>query len=369
MDSIACRHPFSCAHRGPELRLPARGALGRRGERQRRPPPQAPPSDGQPPPDAIGAEPEPPEHRVRPHRRSLLEPVALHASRAAQMQREGLTFNDYFVSDSLCCPSRASIFTGNFPHDTGIYSNTGKHGGFDQFYARGEEQHTFADRAQARRLPHGDDGQVPQRLHGPAERDAPRSRPRRTCRPGGREWDVAGWGYPEFNYDAEPERQPAQLRRPAVGLPDRRARPQRRQLHQQLGARRASRSSSSWRRSRRTRPYTPAPRDANDFPGLTAPRPPSFNVLPVNAPALAGQPPAARPRRQIATINRDFRKRAQSVQAVDDMIGQIEATLAADGVAEQHLHRVQLGQRPAHGRVPADAGQDDRVRHRHPRAR
>jgi len=37
-----------------------------------------------------------------------------------QMQRDGLTFQDYFVSDSLCCPSRASIFTGNFPHDTGV---------------------------------------------------------------------------------------------------------------------------------------------------------------------------------------------------------------------------------------------------------
>ena len=35
------------------------------------------------------------------------------------MERAGLTFGNYFVSDSLCCPSRASIFTGDFPHDTG----------------------------------------------------------------------------------------------------------------------------------------------------------------------------------------------------------------------------------------------------------
>ena len=41
------------------------------------------------------------------------------------MERAGLTFKDYFVSDSLCCPSRASIFTGDFPHDTGIFSNFG----------------------------------------------------------------------------------------------------------------------------------------------------------------------------------------------------------------------------------------------------
>ena len=29
-----------------------------------------------------------------------------------QMQRDGLTFDNYFVTDSLCCPSRASIFAG-----------------------------------------------------------------------------------------------------------------------------------------------------------------------------------------------------------------------------------------------------------------
>src|SRR5437763_17218979 len=60
------------------------------------------------------------------------------------MERHGLTFDDYFVSDSLCCPSRSSIFSGNFPHNTDVFSNTGRHGGFDIFHARGEERHTFA---------------------------------------------------------------------------------------------------------------------------------------------------------------------------------------------------------------------------------
>jgi N-acetylglucosamine-6-sulfatase len=60
------------------------------------------------------------------------------------MQRDGLTFNNYFVSDSLCCPSRSSIFTGNFPHDTRVFNNVGRRGGFRQFYDRGEEEHTFA---------------------------------------------------------------------------------------------------------------------------------------------------------------------------------------------------------------------------------
>ena len=59
------------------------------------------------------------------------------------LEAQGMTFNDYFVSDSLCCPSRASIFTGNFPHDTGIFGNVGLDGGFGAFHDRGEEQNTF----------------------------------------------------------------------------------------------------------------------------------------------------------------------------------------------------------------------------------
>src|SRR4029077_19733834 len=38
-----------------------------------------------------------------------------------QMQKDGVTFANYFVTDSLCCPSRSSIFTGRYPHNTGIF--------------------------------------------------------------------------------------------------------------------------------------------------------------------------------------------------------------------------------------------------------
>ena len=41
----------------------------------------------------------------------------------------GVTFDNYFVTDSLCCPSRSSIFTGDFPHDTGVFTNGGADGG------------------------------------------------------------------------------------------------------------------------------------------------------------------------------------------------------------------------------------------------
>ncbi len=55
----------------------------------------------------------------------------------------GATFENYFVTDSLCCPSRASIFTGRFPHDTGVFTNDGPDGGIGAFYAHGNEQTSF----------------------------------------------------------------------------------------------------------------------------------------------------------------------------------------------------------------------------------
>ena len=60
------------------------------------------------------------------------------------MQQKGVTFSHYFVSDSLCCPSRSSIFTGRYPHDTGVFKNVGNDGGYLVFRSRGNEQATFA---------------------------------------------------------------------------------------------------------------------------------------------------------------------------------------------------------------------------------
>src|SRR5690349_1630794 len=60
------------------------------------------------------------------------------------MMREGATFNNYFVTDSLCCPSRASIFTGLYPHDTGVFKNSGPDGGFWTFDRHNDPSRTYA---------------------------------------------------------------------------------------------------------------------------------------------------------------------------------------------------------------------------------
>jgi N-acetylglucosamine-6-sulfatase len=78
-------------------------------------------------------------------------------------------------------------------------------------------------------------------------------------------------------------------------------------------------------------PYTPAPRDANAFPGLRAPRTPAYN-----APSDAAAPRWLREHRALDQkdmdgIDQDFRKRAQSVVAVDKMIGELQAAVATIG--------------------------------------
>ena len=52
----------------------------------------------------------------------------------------GRRFKNAFVPNPLCCPSRASILSGNYSHTTGVWSNRGPHGGFGAF----GDKHTIA---------------------------------------------------------------------------------------------------------------------------------------------------------------------------------------------------------------------------------
>jgi arylsulfatase A-like enzyme len=63
-----------------------------------------------------------------------------------QLVRKGTTFPNAFAPFATCCPSRATILRGQYPHNTGVISNHGANGGVDAFEAAGNDEDALATR-------------------------------------------------------------------------------------------------------------------------------------------------------------------------------------------------------------------------------
>jgi N-acetylglucosamine-6-sulfatase len=284
------------------------------------PPPPAPP----PAPSAPA--PAPPAERANVVL-VLVDDLAMnlvpYMPQVRKLAADGTSFSDYTVTDSLCCPSRASLFTGKYPHNTGVFTNTGPDGGLATFRRLGNENSTFATDLSAAGYRTALFGKY---LNGyfPKSRHVPK---------GWTTWAVGGDAYTHYNYDLlEDDRIRHYGAKPGDYLTDV-----------------LSRKASSFIRDSAAAgkpflvevstyaphlPYTPAPRDAKKFPDVRAPRGPAFGAQPTGAtPWLAGHLPLTAA--EIQLIDRDFRERVRAVQAVDRMVGSLRATLRKAGVADR----------------------------------
>ena len=243
-----------------------------------------------------------------------------------KMERNGAAFTNYFVTDSLCCPSRSSIFTGEFPHNTGVFRNLEPDGGYGGFNAHGNEPNTFAVALQ--RIGYKT-AMLGKYLNGyePTRNGAAM---------GWNEWDVGGLGYPEFNYALNENGKVVYYgRKPRDYQTDVLSRTAVKFIQKSQGSPFFMEIATFAPHT----PYVPAPRDAYAFPGMRAPHTPAFDASPdVNAPKwLTRFPPLSES--DMISINRKFRMRARSVLAIDQMIGNLRAAVAEAG-QEQNTYFV-----------------------------
>jgi arylsulfatase A-like enzyme len=252
----------------------------------------------------------------------LSKNLVAHMKNVRAMQRQGTTFSNYIVTDSLCCPSRTSIFTGKFPHDSGVFTNGGSDGGFGTYAARRQFEHTWATDLSPRYRT----SLMGKFLNGydPAADTGPKAgSPRR----GFSEWRANSQGYREYGY---------RLNVDGTLGPFHDHRPQ-----DYLTNVLSDDASSFIRSSQRPfvleistyaphAPATPAPRDVGTFPNLKQPRGKAYNAAVTNPPKwLRGRSPLSA--REQAATDQKFRKRVRSIQAVDRMIGRLRAELQQQG--------------------------------------
>jgi N-acetylglucosamine-6-sulfatase len=236
------------------------------------------------------------------------------------LEKQGETYSNYYVTDSLCCPSRSTIFTGLFPHDTKVQSNMPPVGGYQKFQTQHLDTRTFAVALHNAGYATSMLGKY---LNGYGDpKFTPSAAP---VPPGWTDWHVSNsTGYLEYNYllnDNGTINAYKNSNDYGVDVVNRDAQSF---ITQHAGSPFFVEAATFAPHA----PYTPAKRNANDFPGLAEPRDPSYNAQVVNPPAWLGQRHALPPK-QLANLNKNYRKRAQAVESVDKLVADTEATLAA----------------------------------------
>jgi N-acetylglucosamine-6-sulfatase len=255
------------------------------------------------------------------------EDLGIHASMPrvkALIEDQGAVFENFFTTYALCCPSRASILRGQYPHNTLVLGNLPPEGGFLTFRRLGREQSTVGTWLHAAGYRTAFYGKY---LNGYTEMDAPP--------PGWDEWHVANNdGYFNVNYKLnENGKIVAYGGTPEDYLTD---------VIAGKAADHIRRFSAEGRpfflyvgTFAPHSPYNPAPRHKGMFKDAELPRQPSFNEADVSdKPGFIQELPKLNDD-QIAAITTHHRQRLECLQAVDELVQTLVDTLEDTGELER----------------------------------
>ena len=242
-----------------------------------------------------------------------------------ELIERGTTFENAFVTNSVCCPSRATILRGQYAHNHQVLTNAPPLGGADKLRVSGGDKSTAATWMQEGGYRTAFFGKY---LNAYGGTYVP---------PGWDEWHAVSGNFLSndlnengaiIRYDPEDDHLDDVLADKASDYVERTA-----------GADPpfflSDRPFFMWLGSKAPhQPATPAARHENEFEGAELPRPPSFDEADVSdKPRWVQNNPPLSPD-QVAYMEELRKKRLQSMMAVDDMIGDLFDALRESGELE-----------------------------------
>ena len=244
-----------------------------------------------------------------------------------ELVEKGMSFQNAFVSNPLCCPSRATIMRGQYPHNTDIWFNTNlfdpdpnvRDGGWLGYNGNGYEADNVATNLNKDEVGYttGFFGKYLNGYVGATDNTPP---------PGWDRWFALKTIH-YYGYDVNDN---GTIKHFGSRSTDYSTDVLNAQVQEFIRAN-AGQSKPFFAYVAPYAPHapaTPAPRDKNTFNGLKAPRAPlSFNEADVT-----DKPPWIQSLRRltstdIANIDQRHENRIESIQAVDDLVGAVVRTL------------------------------------------
>jgi arylsulfatase A-like enzyme len=238
----------------------------------------------------------------------------------ALMTRQGVSFSQAIVTESLCCPSRASILRGQYPHNHLVRANTPPRGGFKVFYLQGRECSTIATWLQGSGYATG--------LFGKYLNTYPEPLDDRYVPPGWTDWHAIIGPYAAFDYTLNEN-----------GALVSYGHQEEQHFDDVLTRKSVEFIKESLQNGRPFfayiapfsphEPAIPAPRHATAFPGVLAPRTPAVEEVDIaDKPAWlrARAPVTAEEMREVDAL---YRRRLQSMLGVEDLVAQVVETVVA----------------------------------------
>ncbi|TML17470.1 MAG: hypothetical protein E6G31_00735 [Actinobacteria bacterium] len=273
-----------------------------------------------------------------PWRRSAARPRGSLPNVKSLIADQGVTFDNSFVSYSLCCPSRSTFLTGQYAHNHGVWGNAAPSGG----YYKLDSTNTLPVWLQRAGY---------QTIHLGKYLNQYGTRNPREIPPGWGQWygtpDPSTYRYLDYTINEN-----GNLVQFGTAAGDYKTDVESR-LAVDLIARQATDPRPFFMWVAFVAPHSGAPRDADDPTGLATPSPaprdkdhfaneplpmpPSFNEADVSDKPLAIRRRPLLNEREIAAIRENWQQRRETLLAVDEAVGSIVETLREAGELDNTL--------------------------------